>query len=246
MNHEALFDEQIRAALVPPAGAVISGGAPLERLHARPRTRRRRRVQLLVVGLALGALGAGGGSAALAAAVMKSVPITIHVPNPPFWGNASPIPDLSIHLPYTTSLDGARRLARFHILTLPPSVGALESVTVVPPVMRADGKPVSEGEVMKPSFELLYRFQGMHLALIEDPVTPTPVLHVSVKEYGARSTHVAVVDGMNVTYSGSPDATYYVMLQTRGGMMVILRSDVDSSGRPLSLATWGKLLGQLS
>jgi hypothetical protein len=116
----------------------------------------------------------------------------------------------------------------------------------VPPTTDAHGNAVSADEVLKPSVDLLYRYDGMRLSVIEDPVKPTSALHVSVKWYGAAATHTAFVDGIHLVYSGTADATYFVGLQTTGGLELWLRSDDDATGRPLSVTQWVALIEDLS
>jgi hypothetical protein len=188
--------------------------------------------------------GCGGSSASSRGTVtglIRTVPVQIQVTHPSPGENGGSATGLTGGGSYTTSLDHAQAVAGYHILTLPPSAGALDSVQLLAPITHADGRPMSADQILKPSVELYYRYRATRISVVEDPVKPSPSLQFSVKDYGAANTHTANVDGTNVVYSGPDSSVGFIGFQTTEGLIVYM-----SSGAPLALGDWGQLISQMA
>jgi hypothetical protein len=201
-------------------------------------------IPLTAVGVLLVATcgGSSGSSRGPVTGLIRTVPVQIQVTHPSPGENGGPAAGLTGGGSYTTSLDHAQAVAGYHILTLPASAGALDSVRLVLPVTHSDGRPMSADQILKPSVELEYRLRATTISVVEDPVKPSPSMQFSVKDYGAANTHTATVDGTNVVYSGPDLSVGMISFQTTEGLLVIM----SGNEAPLALGDWGQLISQMA
>ncbi len=249
---DELFDRHVVAALAP-SHEWCSAAEVLAAVHARAGRRRHgRRVFVALAMTVVAALLASG--AVLAASLLRTVPVQIHVTHPRPGNNvAGPVISVKGGQPYVTTLAHAQAAAGYHVLTLPADVAALKSVTLLSPVTHLDGRPMSADEVLKPSINLVYLWHASMISVVEDPVKPSAALNLSVKDYGAPNTHTASVDGVNVVYSGTEANVIFIGFQTTQGLDVFMSSETGAApdasrsvSAPRSLADWGTLINAMS
>jgi hypothetical protein len=220
----------------------------------RQRNGRRRKTASLIVAAVVGVTAVAGSGIALASAfgLFRTVPTHIHVTQPGA-GSGGGVAGVKFAQPYTTSLQHAKAVAGFHILTLGDG-GTLQSVRVIPPVTRSNGQPVSPREVLKPSIELEYLVAGTTVGITEDPVVATSALQWMVKYYGAGSAHQTTIYGLHLIWQGANvNAVATVIFQTTTGTLVILTSGeaasngpTPASGKDLSLNSYAQLVAGMS
>jgi hypothetical protein len=195
----------------------------LATIHSRKQRTTHSRIALVaVVVLVIALVGGTGLALASAIGLFRTESTTVHVTQPtgngPDSGNGNKVGPA-----YTTSLDHAKAIAGYPLLTL--GTGTVELVTVVPPTTTADGQPISPTEVMKPSFQIDYTVNGTSVQLVEDPVTPGSPLQFTVKSGGQSITHQATVDGYHLIWQGADESSVdTVAFQTSSGTLVYMTS----------------------
>jgi hypothetical protein len=251
MNDDVL-DWHLRRALAVSDHELNPISDVLTTIHSRRHIRRSRTAMIAAAIVVVTALA--GTSVALASAfgLFGTVPTHIHVTQPG-TGSGGGVSGLKFGQAYTTSLQHARAVAGFHILTLGDE-GTLQSVRVIPPVTRSNGQPISPTEVLKPSIDLEYLVNGTTVRITEDPVVATSALQWMVKYYGASSAHQGTIYGLHLIWDGANENTVAtVVFQTTAGTLVILTSGeaasdgpTPASGKDMSLSAYAQLIGGMS
>jgi hypothetical protein len=248
---DEVFDTHIANALATARGDLSSVADVLATIRTRTQRKPHGRMALVAVGVVIVAIVGGTGLAlASALGLFRTVPTQIDVTQP--GKGVEPVQGLRFGRPYSTSLEHAKAIAGYQLLTL--GAGTLESVTVIPPVTRSDGQPISPTEVLKPSFQIEYIFNGNSVQLVEDPGTPGSVFPFSVKWYGAPNTHQTTVNGYHVIWQGVDQTSVdTVAFQTTSGTVVYMTSGPGATpgpgpglGKELSLSGYLGLMEGMS
>lgn len=218
-----VFDTHIWNALAPMPGELSVAADILATLHTRKQRKSHGRVAVVAVAvLVIAVVGGTGLALASALGLLRTVPTTVHVTQP---GGSGPQPANGYKhaQPYTTSLQQAKAIAGYPLLTL--DTGTVERVLVAPPTTTANGQPISPLQVLKPSFEIDYTINGTSIQLVENPRIPGSSLQLSVKWYGAANTHQATVIGYHVIWQGADENSVdTVAFQTTSGTLVYMTS----------------------
>lgn len=224
-----VFDVRIAKALAPMPGDLGSANDILATIHARKqRTTHGRLVLVAAVVLVIAVVGGTGLALASALGLFRTEPTSVHVTQP---SGPEPANGNKVAEPFTTSLQQAKAIAGYPLLTL--DAGTVEQVLEVPPTTTADGQPISPAEVMKPSFQIDYTVNGTSVQLVEDPVIPGSSLQFWVKWYGAANTHQATVNGYHVIWQGADETSVdTVAFQTTSGTLVYMTSGPGGSPGP--------------
>lgn len=246
-----VFDMRISDALQPMPGELSSAADILAMIHTRRLRKPHGQVALAAVVVVVLAVIAGTGLAlASALGLFGTEPTRVHVTQP--GGGTQPANGNRVGSPYTTSLQNAKSIAGYPLLTL--ATGTVQLVTVVPPTTTASGQPVSPTEVMKPSFQIDYIVNGTSVQLVEDPVIPGSPFQLSVKGYAASSVHQTTVDGYHVIWQGTDENSVdTVAFETTSGTIVYMTSGPAGSpgpgpgiGKQLSLGGYVALMEGMS
>lgn len=218
-----VFDARIANALAAMPGELSSAADILATIHTRGQRKTHSRVALVaIVVVVIAVVGGTGFALASALGLFRTVPTSVHVTQPNGSGT-QPTNGNKVGEPYTTSLQLAKEIAGYPLLTL--DTGTVKLVTVVPPTTDADGQPISPTEVMKPSFQIDYIVDGTSVQLVEDPVIPGSPLQLTIKGYAASNTHQATVAGYHVIWQGvDENSVDTVAFQTTLGTLVYMTS----------------------
>jgi hypothetical protein len=233
-----VFDLHIAKAVSARERDLSSAADILATIRSRGRRGHRGRTAFIAAGAVVIVVVMGSGLAVASAfGAFRTVPTHIHVTQPESTGGSGQgINGLKVGQQYTTSLEHAKAVAGFQILSLGER-GTLQSVTVHPPLTRSNGQPAEPGEILKPSIALEYLVNGTTVRFIEDPVTPGSSLQFSVKWYGAATTHQASVDGIQLIWEGADDNNVsMVAFQTISGTLVYMTSGTSASSGPTPAA----------